>query len=718
MAPDGVRVVSALHTVSAAALRRPRPRARRGRAGLRRPSRGQGARQAADRPHRRPALRRRRAPGDGAHRRVADRAADLDQRAQQDARRASRSPASDRPWSSSSPAAPAAPSSPAGCSTWSATSSWSSPTPATTSRSTAPTSPPTPTSCAFWLADRIDERGWGLHGDTFNVMDELRELGVDVWFNLGDRDLAIGLRARSAWPRARTLTEAHRRADRGARASRARVLPMATSRSARGCCARGRWARLPGVHDPRARRGAGRRRRVRGHRGRARARGGRSRRSRARRAIVIGPSNPVISIAPDPRGARACADALRAAAAPVVAVSPDRRRRRCSRARPPPSWRWAGQPLSADGIAGVYDGLLDGIVADERVDARCRRCETDTRMDDADGRAGAWRTTSLALRGGVCSDADRARSCPIKRFDDAKQRLDTTLSAGTPRRWPRRWSPTCWSRCAAPSASTRSSSSPARTAPRRSPAAYDAESSHDDDRGPLRTPRAPGSTGARARLERVLLVPGDCPALDPPSSTSCSAGATSAPDVVIVPDRHGTGTNALLLTPPDAIAPSFGPGSRERHEQRRPGRRRALRGGRGRARWCSTSTPPRTSPRCATRWPRARRRRAHARAARRASTGDELACSRGRCPACPRCARATTSPRCCAARGADCARRRARDRPQGRLQGRGRAARARRRDDLATARRELAARARQGPAPRPGRPRRVRRDRARRSAAC
>jgi 2-phospho-L-lactate guanylyltransferase len=41
----------------------------------------------------------------------------------------------------------------------------------------------------------------------------------------------------------------------------------------------------------------------------------------------------------------------------------------------------------------------------------------------------------------------------------------------------------------------------------------------------------------------------------------------SGPDVVIVPDRHGTGTNALLLTPPDAIGPSFGPGSRERHEQ-------------------------------------------------------------------------------------------------------------------------------------------------------
>ena len=43
---------------------------------------------------------------------------------------------------------------------------------------------------SFWLADLIDERGWGLRGDTFAVMDALRELGAEVWFNLGDRDLA------------------------------------------------------------------------------------------------------------------------------------------------------------------------------------------------------------------------------------------------------------------------------------------------------------------------------------------------------------------------------------------------------------------------------------------------------------------------------------------------------------------------------------------------
>jgi LPPG:FO 2-phospho-L-lactate transferase len=59
---------------------------------------------------------------------------------------------------------------------------------------------PDPDLVCFWLADQIDERGWGLRGDTFAVMDALRALGADVWFNLGDRDLAWS--ARGCWPRA------------------------------------------------------------------------------------------------------------------------------------------------------------------------------------------------------------------------------------------------------------------------------------------------------------------------------------------------------------------------------------------------------------------------------------------------------------------------------------------------------------------------------------
>ncbi len=76
---------------------------------------------------------------------------------------------------------------------------------------------------------------------------------------------------------------------------------------------------------------------------------------------------------------------------------------------------------------------------------------------------------------------------------------------------------------------------------------------------------ARGVTAAIARgAERVLLVPGDCPALDPGEVGRLLAGYAGA-ELVIVPDRHGSGTNALRITPPGAIDPSFGPGSFARH---------------------------------------------------------------------------------------------------------------------------------------------------------
>jgi 2-phospho-L-lactate guanylyltransferase len=71
----------------------------------------------------------------------------------------------------------------------------------------------------------------------------------------------------------------------------------------------------------------------------------------------------------------------------------------------------------------------------------------------------------------------------------------------------------------------------------------------------------------RRGATRALLVPGDCPSLEPAEIDALIDGASRTREVVVVPDRHGTGTNALLLTPPGAIAPSFGPGSCERHLQ-------------------------------------------------------------------------------------------------------------------------------------------------------
>jgi 2-phospho-L-lactate guanylyltransferase len=68
-------------------------------------------------------------------------------------------------------------------------------------------------------------------------------------------------------------------------------------------------------------------------------------------------------------------------------------------------------------------------------------------------------------------------------------------------------------------------------------------------------------------IERVLCVPGDCPTLDPAELHALlhAHAGRREPQVVIVPDRHGSGTNGLLLSPPDVIPPSFGPGSCERH---------------------------------------------------------------------------------------------------------------------------------------------------------
>ena len=68
--------------------------------------------------------------------------------------------------------------------------------------------------------------------------------------------------------------------------------------------------------------------------------------------------------------------------------------------------------------------------------------------------------------------------------------------------------------------------------------------------------------------ERLLLVPGDCPALEPTELDQLFAIEAAKPTCLVVPDRHGAGTNALLMTPPLAIQPGFGPGSRERHLER------------------------------------------------------------------------------------------------------------------------------------------------------
>jgi 2-phospho-L-lactate/phosphoenolpyruvate guanylyltransferase len=63
------------------------------------------------------------------------------------------------------------------------------------------------------------------------------------------------------------------------------------------------------------------------------------------------------------------------------------------------------------------------------------------------------------------------------------------------------------------------------------------------------------------------LLPGDCPLLDA-AELDDALGRMAGGRVAVIPDRHGTGTNGLLLAPADAIGPAFGPGSADRHRER------------------------------------------------------------------------------------------------------------------------------------------------------
>jgi LPPG:FO 2-phospho-L-lactate transferase len=223
---------------------------------------------------------------------------------------------------------------------------------------------PDPDLITFWLADEIDRRGWGLRGDTFAVMDALRKMGEDVWFNLGDRDLAIGLR------RTRRLAEGARLTEVAAELAEtfgidARVLPMSDAPVRTQVQARDRWM---GLQEFLIREGG------EGPVQDVRFEGASTATATSEvlgaissaRAIVIGPSNPIVSIAPmlALSGMRA---ALRAARAPVVAVSPlvDGRVLKGPTA---PFMEWAGLTVDAAGIADVYAWVIDGLVADERTD--------------------------------------------------------------------------------------------------------------------------------------------------------------------------------------------------------------------------------------------------------------------------------------------------------------------------------------------------------------
>ena len=240
---------------------------------------------------------------------------------------------------------------------------------------------PDPDLVTFWLTDRIDERGWGLDGDSFTVMAMLRELGDEIWFNLGDQDLAIGImRARTLADGGR-LTEAQR--EIGERLGvGATVLPMSDRPVRTRILAGERWWTLQEFLI---------RARGQGEVQDVQFRGAREAGTTAEvldaieraDAIVIGPSNPVISIGPM-LAIDELREALTAAAAPVVAVSPIVGGE-VLKGPTAAFMRHRNVPVSARGVAALYDGVIDAIVCDEPLD-ELPSLVTDLLMDGPDGR--------------------------------------------------------------------------------------------------------------------------------------------------------------------------------------------------------------------------------------------------------------------------------------------------------------------------------------------
>ncbi len=221
---------------------------------------------------------------------------------------------------------------------------------------------PDPDLITYWLSGEIDaERGWGIRDDSFTVFERLAKLGAPDWFGLSDRDLAACLYRRQF------LDEGGRQTDAQAQIARAlgvegRVLPMSeeqvrtkvlTAAGRRdlqeylivdGGAAEVQGVELEGIAEAKptdevvaALRGA--------------------------EAIVIGPSNPVISIGPI-LAVPGMREAIAASGAPVLAVSPYV----AGEVVKGPTERFMaalGRPSTAAGVASLYAGLIDAMVVDE-----------------------------------------------------------------------------------------------------------------------------------------------------------------------------------------------------------------------------------------------------------------------------------------------------------------------------------------------------------------
>ena len=154
---------------------------------------------------------------------------------------------------------------------------------------------------------------------------------------------------------------------------------------------------------------------------------------------------------------------------------------------------------------------------------------------------------------------------PVKSFRDAKQRLEPALEPAPRRLLAEAMFADVLIALRRANSVTATLAVSSDEAAQRIAGAYGASLLHDDGGGHNGAARKGIRHAVAHGFERVLLVPGDCPAVDPGEVDELLRRHRRGPAALVVPDRHGSGTNALVLSPPDALEPSFGPGSRERH---------------------------------------------------------------------------------------------------------------------------------------------------------
>lgn len=217
--------------------------------------------------------------------------------------------------------------------------------------------------CVYALAGAVNpDTGWGLAGDTFAVVDQLQRFGYPRWFNLGDRDLAMAIHRtrllREGWPLHRVVAELTH-----AWGLTCRIIPMADEPvRTRILGPEGEIAfqdymvRLRTDVELRGVEFAGAEE--------ARPAPGVLSAIADAEAVVLAPSNPIVSIGPilavpGIREALVNARGVRAAISPIIAGQ-------VVKGPAAKMLQALGHEVSALGVARVYRGLIDLMVIDEQ----------------------------------------------------------------------------------------------------------------------------------------------------------------------------------------------------------------------------------------------------------------------------------------------------------------------------------------------------------------